>query len=371
MNNNNNNFTVLGFGQQLAAKTADGTQQPIIIQNITVRPVNRQPQTIQKWRQAHRAAEGYIPRRVLLYDLYADVVLDGHVIAVTGKIYDGVTNACWAYADKDGSEVEDITNIIDSLGFNDLLTELAKEEDWGYSMIECDFFKDFAGQIAMTAYQCDRKHMRPDSGIITYEQSGDNGINIREGIYPGFILEFGNPKNLGRLLSVAQYAILKDGDFSDWANFVQTFGQPIISAEWDGFDEAARIKFLNSLENVGPGASITHPSGTKLELLESRANADGKMQNNLLDALNAEISKAILGATEGTESSDTSGYAQSQTHADMETARIASVISKIRRVLNSRFIPILQANGIKTNGGKFFIKPNETPATSGQIFPHT
>ncbi|MDO3641965.1 DUF935 family protein [Mucilaginibacter sp. L3T2-6] len=352
-------ITVGGFGQALAAKTADGTQQPIILQNINVRPVNRQSQDIKKWRAAHRAAESMIPRRVLLYDLYADVMLDGHVIAVTGKLYDAVTNANWVFLDKDGNEVDAVKNIIDSLGFDDLLTEIAKSEDWGYSMVECDFFTDFRGNKAMSVFQCDRRYMRPNTGIITTELYGDTGINIREGIYPYFVLEAGNPTDLGRLLSVAQYAILKDGDFSDWAAFVQTFGQPIVSAEWDGFDEGQRAQFENKLKNMGPGSSVTHPSGSKIELLESRANADGAMQEKLKDALNAEISKAILHATESTDSSATSGYAQSKTHKEVEDERKASLITKVRKILNSRFIRILEANGIDTKGGLFSVQANE------------
>jgi SPP1 gp7 family putative phage head morphogenesis protein len=365
---NSNSFTVKGFGEQYADKTPDGIPQPMVIQQITVRPVNRTSQDIKKWRFANRAAESYIPRRVVLYDLYEDVMLDGHVIAVTGKLYDAVTLTNWAFIGADGNQVDAVMNIIDSLGFSDLLTEIAKEDTWGYSMIECDFFKDFRGQIAMSAYQCDRKHMRPLTGIITYEQTGDDGINIRQGIYPNFILECGNPKSLGRLLSVSQYAILKDGDFSDWSAFVQTYGQPIVSAEWDGFDEGQRIKFLKSLEGLGPGGSITRPSGSKIELLESKANADGAMQQNLLEALNAEISKAMLGATESTQSSSSSGYAQSETHEDVEDKRKQSLINKVRRVLNSRFTRILEANGIDTKGGKFIIQSTEDQLPKDKAF---
>ena len=106
----NNQFTVKGFGEQYADKTPEGIPQPMVIQQITVRPVNRQPQDIKKYRFATRAAEGYIPRRVALYDLYADVMLDGHVIAVTGKLYDAATNANWAFVDKNGQDGTDRSN---------------------------------------------------------------------------------------------------------------------------------------------------------------------------------------------------------------------------------------------------------------------
>jgi len=363
----NQNIQVTGF-MKPADKTADGNPQPIILQNITVRPINRQSQDIKKWRAAHRSAEGYIPRRVLLYDLYADVMLDGHVIAVTGKRVDAVTKAKWHFVDKDGKPVDAVNDIIDSIGFSDLLKEIVNSKFWGYSMIECDFFKDFRGNMAMTAYQCDRKHMRPDLGIISQDQNTDTGINIRDGIYPSFILEAGNPKDLGLLLSAAQYAILKDGDLSDYSAFVQTFGQPIFDAEWDGFDENQRLKLVESLTGVGPGGVVTRPSGTKVNLLEAKANADGKLHTGLFDICNKEISKALIGSTEGTESSDSSGYAQSQTHLQVESNKNETDIDFVRRILNSRWLKILEDNGIDTKGGKIVVQESEEQLSKKDAF---
>lgn len=367
---NENSIRVAGFmPETLPDKTADGTKQPIILQQITVRPVNRQSQDIGKWRAAHRAAESYIPRRVMLYDLYADVMLDGHVIGVTQKLVDAITGADWMFVDKEGNPIDEVNELIESMGFDDLLTEIYNAELWGYSMIECDFYTDFEGKKAFTAYQCDRKHMRPIPGIIAIDQNGDTGINIREGIYPAFVMEVGKPRDLGLLLPVAQYAILKDGDISDWAAFVQTFGRPLLDAEWDGFDENQRIQLNQSLEDMGAGGVITRPSGTKLNIIEAKSNADGKLQNNLLDALNKEISKTLLTATEGTESSNSSGYAQSETHGDMETNRKKTLIKKVGKILNTRFKKILAAQGFQTKGGKFINKPTDEQLSKKDSYP--
>ncbi|MEO6497764.1 MAG: hypothetical protein ABIN95_02070, partial [Mucilaginibacter sp.] len=89
----------IGFNQS-PAKTADGTAQPIIINEITVRPINRQSADLTKWRNATIAAEAMIPRRVTLYDLYADITsTDGHIISVWSKRVDAVTNADWQFVD--------------------------------------------------------------------------------------------------------------------------------------------------------------------------------------------------------------------------------------------------------------------------------
>jgi hypothetical protein len=342
-----------------ADKTPDGTQQPVIMQQITVRPVNRQPQDITKWRNAHKSAEASIPRRVLLYDLYADVMLDAHVIAVCDKRIEAVTNAKWQFVDKDGEPVEAINDMIDSIGFEELIKEIILSKLWGYTMAEFTFFKDFEGKPQFSIYSIPRKHIRPDTGIVTLEQTGDTGINVREGIYADTILEVGKAKDLGLLLSAAQYAIFKDGGFSDYAQFVQTFGMPLLDATWDGFDENQRIQLNEQLDGLGSGGSIVRPAGTDIKLLEVTKNGDGKLQGNFIDALNREISKVILGNTETTESSESSGYAQAETHAKGEGKKNESDITFARRILNSYVVRIFKENGIDPKGGKFITQANE------------
>jgi hypothetical protein len=52
-------------------------EKGILIQNIDIRPVVRQSQDIDKWRNALKAAEAINGNRTQLYDLYFDVLLDG------------------------------------------------------------------------------------------------------------------------------------------------------------------------------------------------------------------------------------------------------------------------------------------------------
>ena len=66
-------------------KNPGGAPDQIVIQKIEIRPPNRTEQDIPNWRRAVQNAESQIPRRNLLYSLYFDVDLDGHVEAVTGK----------------------------------------------------------------------------------------------------------------------------------------------------------------------------------------------------------------------------------------------------------------------------------------------
>lgn len=347
-------------------KEAAGAPQPVIIQKVEVRPVNRTTQDIPNWRRAVQNAESRIPRRSLLYDLYADVVQDGHVIAVTGKRLDAVTTANWQFVNKAGKPVDTINELIDTIGFDDIVTEIINSKFWGYSILEPKFWKNHSGKWEVAANLLPRLNYRPHLGIVAYDYNTDKGVNIREGIYAKTVMEVGNAKDLGLLVSAAQYAILKRGGVGDYAMFVQVFGRPIIDATWDGFDEKQRIQLKESLD-IGPGGVIIRPEGTAITILESKTT-NNNIHPDFLKILNKEISKALLGTTETTESSDSSGYAQAQTHGEQDNNKHESDINFVRRVLNSRFIKVLEAHGFNTEGGEFMVQGEETKLTTKESF---
>lgn len=339
------------------AVTPDGIQQPLIVQQITVRPFNRQSQDLTNWRNATKSAEALIPRRVILYDLYHDIeTTDGHIISTWGKREDAVTSAEWIFTDKDGNPVEAINQLIDSIGFEDLLKLIIGSKKHGYRMGEASFFINDNEQHEMSVYEVPLKHMRPEKGIIAKDQTGDEGINIREGIFAKTVIEVGKANDLGLLLAAAKYAILKRGDESDWAEFIEIFGRGIIDATWDGFDEKARIQLSDSLTEMGGGGIIIRPEGTNIDIKGSTGNANGDLQEKFANYCNKEISKALLGSTETTESSKSSGYAQAETHDKADVRKNETDIAFTRRILNSRFIRILKAAGFDTKGGTFVLK---------------
>ncbi len=334
-------------------KDAEGRPQPIVVQKITVRPVNRKTQDISNWRNALRAAEALIPRRTELYDLYEDILLDGHLTSVVEKRLMAVTNADWQFVDKQGKAVEMMDDFIDSPDFEELITEILNAKLWGYSMIEFNFFKDNTWSI----YNIPRKHIRPELGLVAFEQNSNSGISIREGLYADTILEAGKEKDLGLLLKAAQYAIYKRGGFGDWAQYAELFGMPLVDAVWDGYDEKQRLLLLEALNSLGSGGQVVRPQGTQLEFIEGGStNPTGELYNALIKACNAEMSKIILGQTETTESSESSGYAQAKQHGETEDDVNTSDIKFVRRILNRRVINILNRNGIDTQGGYFKLK---------------
>lgn len=348
--------------------TVEGLKQSVLSQEVTVRPYNRHSQDLTNWRNATKAAEAMIPRRVTLYDLYHDITTtDAQIIAVWGKREDAITSADWYFTDKTGKPVDEINELIDCIGFSELLKEIIKTKAWGYTMVEPRFFINDNDQNEMALWVAPPKNIRPDLGIVANDQTSDSGTNIREGIYAKTVMEVGDPKDLGLLLSAAQYAILKRGDISDWAEFIEIFGRGIIDATWDGFDESQRIKLAKSLSEMGGGGVLVRPAGTTVDIKNNNGNANGQLQDAFATKMDGYISKALLGTTETTDSSKTSGYAQSETHQKENSKKFETDIQFVRRILNSRFTKILKAAGFDTKGGTFVLK-TKTELTKKERF---
>jgi hypothetical protein len=334
-------------------KLPGGDLPPIIMQQLVVRPPNRGQTDIETWRNSNRGAESLVPRRSWLYDIYLDSMLDAHLHSVCEKRIMGVVNPIYQYIDATGKPVDAINKVIRSKAFKTLLRAFVEAELWGYRMAELGL--NAKGEL--TVYCIPFKHMRPETGYIAFEQTGSEGINIREGIYANTVIEIGDTKNLGILLSVVQYAIYKRGGMGDYANFVEVFGQPLIDAEWDGVDESQFLTLQKLFDNMGQGGKFLRPAGTKINLIENKANGDGKLQSNFIDVLNKEMSKGVLGQTETTESSDSSGYAQSATHADVEADINTYDCTNALSTLNTRVAEIFKNLGLPVvDGGQFIIQ---------------
>jgi len=352
------------YDRKEAKKNPNGEPISIVHNKIQVMPMQRKDGLeIPDWRSAHRSAESLIPHYYKLYSLYSELELDGHVEAVVGKRLDPVTNAKWSFVDKDGVPVPEIEQLIDTIGFEDLLKGVMMSKFWGYKMMEPRFWQNADGEWEMSVYEVPYLNQRPHLGIIAYDHATDEGINVREGIYKKTIMEVGKPKDLGKYLIAAAYVIYKRGGFGDYSLFVQVFGMPIVDAEWDGVDEVQRMKLNEAIMTLGSGGALVRPAGTKVELLQNTNAANGQLQDGFIKTLDKQISKSLLGSTETTESSDSSGYAQGKIHQEEDDEKNESDQNFVRRYLNSRFRPILRAHGFDTKGGKFILEGQKEKLT--------
>jgi|GEM_PF-6956355 len=108
-----------------------------VLQQLVVKAPQRRSADVGTWRTALRSADN--GRVKTLYDLFDDLLLDGVLSDAMQKRIDAVCNSELSFTNADGEEVEDITNLIDTLGFEDMLREILKQRFYGRSGFAMEF----------------------------------------------------------------------------------------------------------------------------------------------------------------------------------------------------------------------------------------
>ncbi len=330
-------------------KAGEVTENGIVIQNLTIRPVARTKTDIQDWRNRHQQAESINGSRVTLYDLYSDVLLDGFLKRLVAKRVLSVTKNKLKYIDKSGKEIEGADELLKMRQFRKLRQRIQLYKAWGIAVIE---LMNDAGMFKI--FDVPKKHILPREGKVIYEQYGTEGMDYKMPPYSKTVIEVGDWDDLGYLLEAACYAIYKRGDIADWANYAQIFGMPFREARYDGFNEVVRLQLEQALEKAASAAWAVLPKDAEFTLHEAKGGANSnELYNTLRTAMNEEMTVLILGATETMTSSKSSGYAQSETHLKTVDEVAQDDKEDELSILNEQVIPVMIALGLLPPGGKF------------------
>lgn len=322
--------------------------QAYVIHDLTLVAPDRSSKDIGRLKESVISAESiYYPNRVLLYDLYHDILsMDGFLRGIIQKRIDAVNNKKIKFLKKDGKENEDLTELINGQKGRDLITLLMESKLWGTSGME------FVIGEELEFKEVPRKHIKPEKGIISKSQYGvslDNGFAYED---MPFIWVVGKKTDLGLLLACSMYAIYKRGTFGDYAQYVEIFGQPVRIMKYDAYDTKTKQELKTLLTDSGSSLAMMIPKQAEFEMLDGKtSNGDGKLQIGLKDACNEEMSIAILGNTETTTSSSSSGYAQSKEHGEQQDELTISDLIFVENLLNSKkFKQILKSYGFDVDG---------------------
>ncbi len=332
----------------------DKHQTQIIVNELNVRSVDRSRKDIASWRSALTAAEAVnFPNRSRLYDLYEDILLDGHLSGVIAKKVNAVLNKGIRF-EAGGRHVAEMDTLIGSLEFRTIVRTIIETLLWGLSGIE------FIPGAELAFNLIPRKHIKPGKDIISFEQSGETGVAWAA---MDNIWIMGDPGDLGLLLKCAPYCLYKRGGLADWAQFIELFGQPVRVIKYDSYDDQTRHELRRILDEAGSSLAMMIPRQADFEIKDGKqANSDGGLQHSFIKALNEEISVTVLGNTETTNSSRSAGYAQSRIHQEQQYEITRADIAYTAAMLNEpRFLAILRSYGYPVDGGRFvFAKGTDT-----------
>ncbi|WP_119352927.1 DUF935 domain-containing protein [Azohydromonas sediminis] len=151
---------------------------------------------------------------------------------------------------------------------------------------------------------------------------------------------------LGGVARSALWAwVFKSYALRDWARFAELFGQPIRVGKYHqgaSPDDVAVLK--QAAFSLGSDAAAVIPQEMVLELVESGSkSASADLYHKLIDYLDRQVSKAVLGQTMTTD--DGSSLAQARVHNEVRLDLIRADARAIEATLaRDLFAPIVRLN---------------------------
>jgi len=309
-----------------------------------------------KWRRAHQMALSVEnPDRRMLYDIYRDTALDGHLSGCVEQRHGFVMSRSFNIEDKTNTPQDELKHYFEQPWFDKLCRLILDSSEWGHSLVELgDIVSDGDG---CPTYEdvtlIDRKYVVPEHHrvLTTLGESWSTGIDYHDPEWSGNLIEAGDPNDLGLYLKASQYTIPKKNVLAAWDVFSEIFGMPIRVATTTARDEASKRNIERMLESMGTAPWGLFPEGTSLQLIESAKSDAFNVFDQRVSRCNSELSKLIIGQTMTIE--DGSSLSQSQTHLKVLENLTESDSKMLARIVNNQLIPRMINHGFPLKGMHF------------------
>lgn len=339
---------------ELADKTKN-SGETYIMNNITIKPITRQSVDVGYWRSAIKLADN--GRVVKLYDLLDDMLLDGVLSDAISKRIEAVTNSELNFLGEDGKPVDEINDLMNSLQWEELIISIMNRRAYGRSAIEVTFNDGFK------VSQIPAKHIDLKNKKILYNQNEEEGYNYTDDMH---IIVLGKERDYGWLIKAAPLAIYKRGGFGDWAQWVELFAMPQRIGKYSSHDPESRKLLEEALDKAGSAPILIVPKETDIETRDN-GSTSGAQYNEFRQACNEEILITINGQTLTTVQGDKGARSLGEVHKEVEEGKHISDLRYVQRVLNTYLLPLLEARGYKTAGGKFVFPKATEPLTVQEL----
>ncbi len=268
--------------------------------------------------------------------ILSDLMADDHLTSVIQTRKVGTLNREWRIepgahggGDPDEQSKKAALAFADDLGnFNmfDVISEILDAPYYGMTPIEIMYEPD-GGLWHITNLRC-----LPSTWFV-YDKDNNPRFLSKEEMISGEALpenkfvfarhfpSYENPYGL-RLLSRVFWPItFKKGGVRFWMKFLEKFGIPFVIGKYkEGTSKALQAELLNNLVNMVQDAAAVVPEGSAIDVLKAEgksSSSDGSF-SKLKDAMEAGISKVIMGQTLTAElSGDKGSFAASKTHENV------------------------------------------------------
>lgn len=284
--------------------------------------------------------------------IYRELLCDPHVFACTQSRKAGVLSLDWEInrgLDKD-EKAQTIEKLLKKLDINKLISDILDATQFGFQPLEIMWKKEKSGYILP------EKIIAKPPEWFCFDDDNNLKFRTKENYYGEIVPEkkfllaqnnpsYNNPYGERTLSRVFWSVTFKKGGLKFWVVFTEKYGMPhLIGKHPRGATQEETNTLADMLEEMVQDAIAVIPDDSSVEIQEANKSSSAEIYEKLIDKMNAEISKAILGQTLTTEIGSTGSYAASNTHMQVRQDIIDSDKKLVESVINQLIRWIYEIN---------------------------
>lgn len=265
-------------------------------------------QTLKKWRDAMALAQlADNPNPAPLFELYESIMLDSHLHALIETRVLKIMQSKFKIVDQSGKNNPELVKLFESPWFNSFIYHSIMAKFKGRTVVELWDLDPETSELTSVNY-IPGENVLPHKGLIVKEVGDTNGYPYKEDPLKLYYIQIGKNNDLGLLKDVAPDALIKKFTKSAWLELVEKYGIPPRWVVTDSYSETRENELADMMANMVSNHWAVLKGNEKIEVMNQSGTNSWEMFDKLIDRMNSEMTKRILGQDGTTDTNSTGTY---------------------------------------------------------------
>lgn len=299
-------------------------------------------QTIKKWKDALTFAQ--LPEnanRKPLLELYESILLDSHLASVIETRVLKIKQSKFKIVDASGKSNPELNKLFEQPWFNSFIFHAVNAKFKGTTVVELwDLNPETMGLANVNLIE--PENIIPDKGLIVKENGDQTGYSYKEDPLKPYYIQIGKNKDLGILKDVAPDALTKKFAKASWSEFVEKYGIPPRWVTTDSYSESRENELADMMANMVSNHWAVLKGNEKIEVMNATGKDSYEIFDKLIDRMNSEMTKRVLGQDGTTDAGATGTYGSLKVMQDVSDDRHDADKTDVKDIINSDLLWRLQ-----------------------------
>ena len=300
--------------------------------------------------------------RVGLLIMYENAWKDSQVIAEREKAESYLITEPFEVLEGEAVDKEK-TKLFERPWFSHFITIAMYTDFWEYTLAEFQE-QDEKGEFTDVKV-FPRKHVRPFERQIVLNPTDREGISYEGNEYDFFLLELGDADNAGKLESICREVIWKTFARSDWSEYNERFGKPILDFAIDTSNEDEIKEKEEMAAGFGANGWIIRDVEEEVNITQVASRASAENFKDMALFCDSQISKLMNGQTGTTDEKAFEGSAE--VHERVLDKFNEARLKRIQDIVNYKLFPFLQYHGYPITDKTTFSFPSLQRKAEGSV----